>query len=278
MTDKIQDYLQSWQLQNPQLLAKTATSHVYAVEMNGEKVILKLLTPIGVHDEHAGAVALDCYAGQGAVHLFRYDEEAHLMEYVDGPDLVGMVEKGDDERATVIIAETLNKLHSAYHGKPPKGLWTLKQRFRSLFKKAEEDEEAGLDSIFRRVAPLAHDLLNNPQEERILHGDMHHWNVRYHAERGWLAFDPKGVYGERTFDAANTLSNPVTMTELVTNEARILRNAGILAKQLHVELSRLLAYTLAYTCLSAAWSIEDGYEPDIALAVAEILEAHVPKQ
>ena len=275
MSDKLNHYLKKWNLSNPQLLAETATSHVYSVEMNGETFALKLLTPIGVHDESPGTIALDCWAGNGAVRLFQYDDEAQLMEYIDGTDLVQMVENGDDEQATIIIAETLNKIHSAYNGKPPDGLWALKRRFRSLFEKAEQDKLEGIDSVFRRAAPFVQNLLDNQQEERILHGDMHHWNMRYHAKRGWLTFDPKGVYGERSFDAANTLCNPVIMPELVTDEKRLLRNAEILAKHLHIDLSRILAYTFAYTCLSVAWSLEDDQNPYPTVKLAEILETHV---
>jgi streptomycin 6-kinase len=275
MPDKLNHYLKKWQLSNAKPLAQTATSYVYTVEMNGETAVLKLLTPIGIHDEHAGAVALECFDGQAAVRLFHYDDEAHLMEYIDGTDLVPMVENGDDEGATIIIARILNQIHNAYQGKAPDGLWTLKRRFQSLFIKAQKDEKADIDSVFRRAAPIAKKLLDNPQEERVLHGDIHHWNIRHHATRGWLAFDPKGVYGERTFDAANTLCNPMTMTELVTDETRLLRNAEILAKHLHIELSRLLSFAFAYTCLSAAWSLEDDDDPYLALTVAKMLEAHV---
>lgn len=275
MTDKLNHYLQKWRLSNPHLLAQTATSHVYTVEWNGETVVLKLLTPIGVHDEHAGAIALDCWDGNGAVRLFQHDDEAHLMEYIDGTDLLPMVENGDDEQATIIIAETLNKIHSAYSGKPPNGLWTLKRRFKGFFDKVREDELAGIGSIFRRAEPLVTSLLDNQKEECVLHGDMHHWNIRHHAQRGWLTFDPKGVYGERTFDAANTLCNPMTMPQLVTDETRLLKNAEILAKHLSIDLSRLLAFTFAYACLSAAWSLEDGDEPELTLTVAKILETHV---
>jgi streptomycin 6-kinase len=277
MIDKLKHYLQKWQLSDARLLAQTATSHVYTVQYKGVTVVLKLLTPIGLHDEYAGAIALECFAGQGAVRLFHSDDEAHLMEYIDGTDLLPMVENGDDEQATVIIAEVLNKIHSAYQGKPPVGLWTLKRRFQSLFSRAKQDEQAGIVSIFRRAAPFVQSLLENPQEERVLHGDIHHWNIRHHAKRGWLAFDPKGLYGERTFDAANTLCNPMTMRKLVTDEARLLRNAENLAEHLHIELWRLLSFTFAYACLGVAWSLEDDDDPYPTLTVAEILEAHIRK-
>jgi streptomycin 6-kinase len=58
--------------------------------------------------------------------------------------------------------------------------------------------------------------------------------------------------GERTYDCANTLCNP-EMPELVHNETRLLTNAAILADNLALDLSRVLAFTYAYACLNASW-------------------------
>src|SRR5258708_28964525 len=101
MSEKLTHYLQAWHLSDPQLLAQTPTSHVYTVKSGGERVILKLLTPLG-NEEQSGAAALRCYDGHGAVWLLRYDEHAHLLEYADGENLIGMVKRGHDEQATAI--------------------------------------------------------------------------------------------------------------------------------------------------------------------------------
>jgi streptomycin 6-kinase len=270
-------YLRVWELRDPQLLAQTATSDVYAVQSNGTTVVLKALTPIGVADEQQGARALQCFDGRGAVRLWRHDDGAQLLEYVGGEDLIPMVKRGEDQQATAIIAEVLNQLHSAPIETPPDGLTPLIRQFQSLFRIAERDQQAGIGSIFTRAEPIARALLENPRDERTLHGDIHHANIRYHAERGWLAFDPKGLYGERTYDAANTLCNPMDMPELVANEARLLKSAEILAKRLDIALSRILAFVYVYACLSASWSLEDSGEDDarLALSVAEIAERHV---
>jgi streptomycin 6-kinase len=113
----------------------------------------------------------------------------------------------------------------------------------------------------------------------VLHGDIHHYNIRY-SPRGWLAFDPKGVVGERTYDCANALCNPV-MPELVHNETRLLNNAAILADALELELGRVLAFTFIYACLNASWWTRLGEREgadDIVrwhLSVAKIIEPHI---
>ena len=273
--DELEHYLDAWGLTDPQVLAHTATSTVYTVQQGDETVVLKLLTPVGVADEQSGAVALRLYNGQGAVRLLQYDEQAHLLEYVPGADVVPLVQAGDDAGATVIIAGVLNQLHGAYHGPAPTGLVSLERRFRSLFRKAARDQSAGEDSPYIRGAMVARWLLDNPREVCVLHGDMHHENVRLHPRRGWLAFDPKGVYGERTYDAANIFCNPQNMPELVENEARILRTADILAREMKLDKERLLAFVLAYCCLSASWSLEDGQDAEPALHVAALTAPYV---
>jgi streptomycin 6-kinase len=171
----------------------------------------------------------------------------------------------------------LRELHSVPQPTNHDGLFPLQQWFQELFKKAEADEHAGNESIFVRGAKVAEKLLAAPRDVRVLHGDIHHRNIRHHAERGWLAFDPKGVVGERTYDCANTLCNPPETPELVHSEARLLTNAKILAEGLEIELARVLAFTFAYACLSASWSLSID-EDEVAqwmLKVATIVEPHV---
>ncbi|MFL5807066.1 MAG: aminoglycoside phosphotransferase family protein [Roseiflexaceae bacterium] len=268
-------YLAAWNLSNPRLLTQTATSHIYIVTHDTETVVLKQLSPSET-EEQRGAVALRYFDGRGAVRLLRYDQGAHLMEYAAGDELVTLVKRGEDENATRIIAQVIKQLHSVPQDAPRDGLFVLDRWFGELFTKAAADRQAGIESIYVRSAALAERLLADQREVRVLHGDIHHRNIRQ-SSRGWLAFDPKGVVGERTYDCANTLCNPV-MPELVHNERRLLTNAAILADMLALDLSRVLAFTYAYACLNASWWLLRIGGDDIvqwALNVAVIIEPHI---
>ncbi|MBZ0301324.1 MAG: phosphotransferase [Anaerolineae bacterium] len=275
MRETLNHYLAAWNLVDPRPLAETATSHLFIVRtVDDEAAVLKLLTPLGVKDEHHGAAALRRFDGQGAVRLLQWDAGAHLLDYVEGDDLTVLVRQGGDAQATRIIAGVLNHLHRVRPETSPDDLVPLRRWFRMLFWQAEADQQRGVRSLYTQAAPLADRLLNDPREVCVLHGDIHHENIRHHARRGWLAFDPKGLYGERTFDAANALCNPVDMPELVENEARLLRNADILAGEMGLDGDRLLAFVLVYACLSASWSLEDGQNPAAALRIAALAEPH----
>jgi streptomycin 6-kinase len=275
---KLYYYLATWNLSNPRLLTQTMTSHIYTVTYENETVILKLLSPSET-DEQRGAVALRHFNGHGAVRLLRYDEGAHLMEYAAGDELVTLVERGEDEHATRIIAQVIQQLHSVPQNIPHAGLFLLERWFKALFNKAASDRQAGIGSIYVRSASLASQLLVDQREVRVLHGDIHHRNIRK-ASRGWLTFDPKGLIGERTYDCANTLCNP-DMPELVHNKTRLLTNARILADTLALDLSRVLAFTYAYACLNASWwlpHIDTKDAEEIVhwhLKIAVMIEPHV---
>ena len=273
-------YLAEWNLTDPQLLTQTMTSHIYIVTNGDETAILKLLSASET-EEQRGAAALRHFNGRGAVRLLHYDEGAHLIEYAVGEELVTLVQRGEDENATRIIAQVMRHLHNIPQDDVRfRDLLGLDRWFEKLFVKAEADRQVGIESIYVRSASTAERLLADPHGVCVLHGDIHHYNIRQ-SSRGWLTFDPKGLFGERTYDCANTLCNPV-MPELVHNETRLLTNASILAETLKIDLSRVLAFTYAYACLNASqWlpriDMDDTAEDIIQwyLKVAHLIEPHI---
>lgn len=268
----LNQYLAKWELTHPQKLTETATSHIYTVTYQSDTAILKLLKPIGIDDEAGGAIALHHFDGLGAVRLIQADEQAHLLEYASGESLTSLVERGEDDFGTSIIADVVHQLHSHPLPQHTNNLISLRRRFHSLFHHAEKPAS---DPIFKRAAQLADQLLSNPLQICVLHGDIHHDNIRHHPKRGWLAFDPKGLIGERTYDVANVLCNPITMPKLVCNETRLLNQSAILADKLMIEHKRILAFVYIHACLSVCWSIEDSMDSSSAWQVAQMTEHHI---
>jgi streptomycin 6-kinase len=125
-------------------------------------------------DEQRGALALRYFDGRGAVRLLRYDDGAQLMEYASGDALVTLVEHGEDEKATRIIAQVIKQLHSIPQDAPKDGMVMLDRWFEALFVRAAADKQVDMESVFERGASLAEQLLTDQQEIRVLHGDIHH--------------------------------------------------------------------------------------------------------
>ncbi len=270
-------YLAVWELSHPRLLTQTRTGQVYTVRHGGETVILKLLSPLGT-EEQRGALALRYFDGHGAVRLLRHDHDAQLLEYASGEPLVRLVERGEDEQATRIIAWVIAQLHGVAQDAPYDGLVPLERWFGALFAKAATDRQVGTETMFVRAAALAEELLADARDVRVLHGDLQHYNI-HQSPRGWLAFDPKGLVGERTYDCANALCNP-GRPEVVHNERRLLTHAALLTELLAVDRWRVLAFTYAWACLNATRWLPLGGNDIVRwfLRVAEILEPHLERR
>jgi streptomycin 6-kinase len=271
--ERLNQYVTKWQLSDLVRYDETHTSQIYVATWQEKPVILKLLHADET-EEQRGAITLRHFNGHGAVQLYRSDPGAQLLEYAFGSELAALVRKGQDEEATHILADVIRELHSVPQDILTDGLIPLRQWFQALFTQADLDKQNEADSIYIHGAQVAEKLLASEQEIRVLHGDIHHYNIRQ-SERGWLAFDPKGLVGERTYECANALCNPV-MPELVHNRKRLLRNAEIFANDLDLEKERILDFTFAFCCLNASqWIGKDGGEKYINwyLQIARMIES-----
>jgi streptomycin 6-kinase len=193
-----------------------------------------------------------------------------LLEYAGQTMLSHVLHEQGDMAATEIAAEVMVKLFSLSKRPAPPNLQPLARRFESLFRKANQDRRAGLNSLYEEAASLADHLLSNPHKIRPLHGDLHHDNI-LHGDRGWLAIDPKGVLGDPGFDAANFFYNPLARDDLCLDPERIASMAETFAKVLGQDVRTILDHA----CLSASWHNEDDNEKDESreLAIAAAIRA-----
>jgi len=263
-TPPLERYLRRWDLISDGSLLGTATSWLLPVRHHDQPAMLKMLKPSS--DEQAAAGLLRYFGGSGAVRLIAADEGAMLMERADANAWLRMMAvSGGDDRAAEILAECVHQLHAPRDCPAPDGL-TLRDWFRSLFAKQAELP------ILARCAAVARCLLAEEREITVLHGDLHHDNV-LHSSRGWLAIDPKGLIGERTYEVANLLGNPWPHGEIVHRPDRMQRLANLYAARLGLDPARVLGFALAHAGLSASWSMEDGGDPSYRLTCATILDS-----
>jgi streptomycin 6-kinase len=199
-----------WDVSDPELIAETFSSRIWKVRLtDGSPAVVKALKPFDdVADELRGAHYLSWRDGVGAVRLLGFEGHDMLLEYAGDRLLADELNEHGDRHATDIANEVMTKLFSPSDAPPPADLQPLRQRYPSLFKKAEADRNAGVESLYVEAAVIAERLLSNPHELRVLHGDLHHDNILL-GERGWLVIDPKGILGDPGFDAANFFYNPL---------------------------------------------------------------------
>lgn len=191
------------------------------------------------------------WKGSGAAPILAHDGEALLMVRAQSSaSLAEMAKQGRDDDATRILCATASHLHRP-HPEPLPPLVPLTQWFNTLLVAAPTH-----DRFWSHCACTARELLASPRDVTVLHGDIHHGNVLDFGPLGWLAIDPKGLYGERTFDYANIFCNPDGEHALVRDNFS--RRIELVANVAGIERQRLLQWVLAWTGLSTAWMLEDG--------------------
>lgn len=253
------EYLERWDLVPDGEVIVTNASRLLPVLRNGLPAMLKVAE---AQEEQFGAGLMVWWGGEGAAPVLAHEVEAILLERATGErSLFEMVERGLDDDATRVLCAAAQKLHQP-RGRPLPGLVTLPSWFEAL-----EPAAAKRGGIFRLAADTAQALLADPRELVVLHGDLHHGNLLDFGERGWLAIDPKRLHGERTFEFVNLLRNPTA--EVALSPGRFERQVGLISQTAGLDRQRLLKWTLAFGCLSAAWILDDGDEPELDLAIAD---------
>ena len=242
-------WLTRWNLQADGAPIQTHSSQLLPVLCDGIPLMLKLAL---VEEERRGADLMQWWNGNGAAKVVAHHHEALLMERACGAkNLLHMAKHSQDDEASQIICRVVTQLHTCREEMTP-SLEALHQRFNALRQAALLSH----DSLMSLCCSVAETLLSSPQDEVVLHGDIHHGNILDFGERGWLAIDPKGLFGERGYDYANLFCNPELST--CTQRERFLRQLTVVTQAANLDRQRLLMWIMAYAGLSAAWFLEDN--------------------
>jgi streptomycin 6-kinase len=258
-------YLRRWQLapDGPPII--TATSRLLPVRAGGVPAILKIANH---EEEKRGNALMNWWASAGLAPVLAHEGDALLMERAQsGISLADLAHGGRDEEASRIMCAVLDELHAPRRGQLP-DLVPLEHWFAPLNAAA-----ASHGGILQVSASVAANLLVNPREITVLHGDVHHGNVLNFGPRGWLAIDPKGLIGDRNFDYANIPLNPDH--ELAIAPGRLRRQVNVIAEAAHLDSRRLLAWVVAWAGLSATFLLEDGAAPEGELKMVELAAAEL---
>jgi streptomycin 6-kinase len=219
----------------------THSSDLLPVRHEGVPAMLKIARE---PEERWGGLLMAWWEGDGAARVLAHEGDGLLLERaMGGTSLAEVARNGRDDEASRVICAVAAKLH-APRGRPPPELLPLSRRFEEL-----EPAAARHGGILGQAAATARELLAEPRDVVVLHGDLHHGNVLDFGPRGWLAIDPKRLAGERGFEFASILRNPDRAT--ATAPGRLARQATVVAEAAGLERARLLKWVLAYAGLSA---------------------------
>ncbi len=254
---------------NPEFITTTAIATVWKVQSPHGPAALKLYHQPDMGEERHGFTLMAALDGHGAAKVFQTTRNAALTEWLDGPHLGDLTRNGQDEKASAELVKVANALHTSMPDIP--GLPTLAQRFRALKTLGFDCPEPAKHDL-TRARNLAEHLLNTQTDIRPLHGDLHHDNIRLGA-RGYVAFDAKGILGERAFELANAFRNPKGAEPLHRDPARIRHLAQSWGRAFGVRPKRLVQWAAAKCALSIAWrsggTVRDDPEFDLLNALLD---------
>jgi streptomycin 6-kinase len=229
----------------------THSSTLLAGTRDGAPVMLKLTNE---PDERMGAAVLAWWQGQGAVSVLEYEAGSLLMERPTGLDsLLQRALEGEDDFAVATLCRTAQALHTDQPSDPPPTP-DLATWFSALL--TSENPQPEIVTGQR----IAHRLLSSERDRVILHGDIHHRNVLDSGDGRWLAIDPKGIVGERTFDYCNIFRNPTE--SIATDRARFVDRVERIVFLAELDRHRLLAWIASFCALSLAWDYYPEGSPD----------------
>ena len=220
-----------------------------------EPIVLKVVRASS--DEWHGGEVLAAFDGHGIVRVLDAAEGAMLLELLaPGDELATLTHEGRDDEATEVIADIIEALARSH---------VTTDRFRTV-----EEWRTGFDWYERRNDPTieadlvaaAHDeyveLCASQGERRLLHGDLHHYNILHDRRHGWTAIDPKGVVGETAFETGTALHNPFDQPGFYSEPDVIRRRVAIFASRLALDPDRILRWAFAQAVLSGIWFVQDG--------------------
>jgi streptomycin 6-kinase len=216
-----------------------------------QPVVIKIVRE--PREEWNSGSVLMAFGGRGVVRVLDVDDGAVLLERVQpGTSLVTVVDRGDDDRATAVLADVMARMKPAMLTDVPTA-----REWGAAFDHTDTRDAGVSVDVVERAQQVYGTLGDSQQSPRLVHGDLHHENVLLDTERGWLAIDPKGLAAELEFEVGAALRNPLQRPDVFTNPETIARRVDRFTRDLRLDESRVLAWAFAQSVLAVIWLIED---------------------
>lgn len=238
----------------------------------GRRAVLKVCFP--GEDFLCEAEATRLFEGRACARLLCADLDAGalLLERLQPGDELHTLD--DDAAETSAVAAIMRDIRRPYSGTFPfpRAMSWVEGARRQAAIPALKARYAWIERALDRLLEITAD----PQEEMLLHGDLHHDNILRGRDRHWVAIDPHGVLGDPAWEVAPFLFNRLDRHARPDWRAIIRRRADIISDELALPRDRVYAWSAVRAVQSAFWSLRD--EPSTsgpifegALLCAEVL-------
>jgi streptomycin 6-kinase len=244
----------------------TETSQLGFGTRGEHPVVLKVIRKENGEEWRCGEV-LHAFGGAGIIAPIAHEPGAVLLpRLTPGDDLVALCSNGADNEANEIIASLLHRMFSASAHLP--GIRRV-DRMQPEFGQFRDGAEGFLPvSYVDRAEELFAELCATQRNVRLLHGDLHHYNVLFDQDAGWVAIDPWGVIGEKEFEVAASLRNPIDAPGLLSDPNVMERRLKTLEAALDIDVDRALKWAFATAVLAILWPCEPGIGLEVRMPFA----------
>jgi streptomycin 6-kinase len=244
----------------------TETSQLGFGTRDDRPVVLKVIRKENGEEWRCGEV-LEAFGGKGMIAPIAHEPGAVLLpRLIPGHDLVSLSRDDGDDEATKIIASVLHRMSSA-----PAHLAGIRSvdQMQPEFGQFRDGAEGFIPMRYvDRAEELFAELCATQRDVRLLHGDLHHYNVLFDQNAGWVAIDPWGVNGENEFEVGASLRNPIDAPLLLSDPKVMDRRLKTYAACLALDVDRAVKWAFATTVLAILWPCEPGLSSDLRIPFA----------
>jgi streptomycin 6-kinase len=239
----------------------TETSQLGFGTRGDRPVVLKVIRTENGEEWRCGEV-LEAFGGAGMIRPIAHKPGAALLpRLTPGHDVVSLCCEGGDDEATEIIASLLQRMSMA-PAHPP-GIRSV-DRMQPEFAQFRDGGKGFIPTSYvDRAEALFAELCATQRNVRLLHGDLHHYNVLFDTNAGWVVIDPWGVIGEIEFEIGAALRNPVDAPALLSDTSVIERRLRTYEARLNIDADRALKWAFATAVLAILWPCEPGIGPEL---------------
>lgn len=250
-----------WGLSRLREVPDKSWNHVVKGERSGGiPVVLKIAVSKEVFEEEKRALIY--FQNHGMIPLLDYSEDYNaflLHQAVPGSSLLML--NSPDEHYTIrdsIYIQVMNQLHLA------KGKQSAFSGVEKWLETLDKDFDVIPQTILFRARKTRDYLLKTSSNKFVLHGDLHQDNILLDGT-SYIAIDPKGVVGEREFEAAafDFVKKHETPHHLFVRIKQF-------ASRAKMDQDRLIDWVFVRLALAAAWFIEDNRDPSFPLRLLEL--------
>lgn len=209
-------------------------------------------------------LALQHWGGRGAVRLLRADprRRALVLERLHREDLRDLW----DVEACTVVAGLYGQLHVPALPQL-RTVASYVERWAAALRTLPRDAPIPR-RLVEQTLSLVPDLLADQDDLRIVHGDLHYFNVLAADRQPWLAIDPKPMAGDPHYEPAPMLWNRFEELEGEVRDG-VRRRFHTLVDTAGLDEDRARDWVVVRMVLNAHWAIEDARVQHRALSAQE---------